>query len=86
MGKVKSGKFRFHLKAANDEIIAASQGDPTKTSAERGIESAKTSAPAAKVGPATSSQRVARQCQNPTARGQLACNATACHSGEIVRN
>ena len=26
ISKDKSGKFRFHLKAANGEIIAASQG------------------------------------------------------------
>jgi hypothetical protein len=37
------------LKAANGEIIAASQGYDTKAGAEKGIESVKTSAPAAKV-------------------------------------
>jgi uncharacterized protein len=35
----KSGKYRFHLKAANGEIIAASQGYETKANAEKGIES-----------------------------------------------
>jgi uncharacterized protein YegP (UPF0339 family) len=45
----KAGKFRFHLKAANGEIIAASQGYDTKASAENGIESVKRNAPAAKV-------------------------------------
>jgi uncharacterized protein len=45
----KSGKFRFHLKAPNGEIIAASQGYETKASAEKGIESIKTNAPDAKV-------------------------------------
>ena len=34
------------LKAANGEIIAASQGYDTKASAEKGIESVKTNAPA----------------------------------------
>jgi uncharacterized protein YegP (UPF0339 family) len=33
ISKDKSGKFRFHLKAANGEIIAASQGYETKESA-----------------------------------------------------
>ncbi|OBI00510.1 DUF1508 domain-containing protein [Mycobacterium sp. E2733] len=45
----KSGKFRFHLKAANGEIIAASQAYDTKAGAEKGIESVKMNAPAAKV-------------------------------------
>ncbi|HEY2504707.1 MAG TPA: DUF1508 domain-containing protein [Mycobacterium sp.] len=49
ISKDKSGKYRFHLKAANGEIIAASQGYETKESAHKGIESVKTSAPAAKV-------------------------------------
>ena len=49
ISKDKSGKFRFHLKAANGEIIAASQGYETRASAEKGIESVKTSAPGAKV-------------------------------------
>jgi uncharacterized protein YegP (UPF0339 family) len=30
-----AGKFRFHLKAPNGEIIAASQGYATKASAEK---------------------------------------------------
>ena len=49
ISKDKAGKFRFHLKAANGEIIAASQGYDTKASAENGIESVKRNAPAAKV-------------------------------------
>ena len=49
ISKDKSGKFRFHLKAANGEIIAASQGYETKASAEKGIESVKSSASAAQV-------------------------------------
>jgi uncharacterized protein YegP (UPF0339 family) len=47
--KDKSGKFPFHLKAANGEIIAASQGYDTKAGVEKGIESIKTNAPSAKV-------------------------------------
>jgi len=47
--KDKSGEFRFHLKAANGEIIAASQGYKTKASALNGVESVKNNAPDAKV-------------------------------------
>ena len=46
--KDHAGKFRFHLKAPNGEIIAASQGYESKASAEKGIEAIKTHAPAAK--------------------------------------
>jgi uncharacterized protein YegP (UPF0339 family) len=49
ISKDKSGKFRFHLKAANGEIIAASQGYDTKAGAEKGIESVKTNAASAAV-------------------------------------
>jgi len=42
-------KFRFHLKAANGEIIAVSQSYGTKVSAENGIASVKQNAPKAKV-------------------------------------
>jgi uncharacterized protein YegP (UPF0339 family) len=49
ISKDKAGKFRFHLKAANGEIIAASRGYDTRASAEKGIESVKTNAPGAKV-------------------------------------
>jgi uncharacterized protein YegP (UPF0339 family) len=49
ISKDKSGKFRFHLKAANGEIITASQGYETKASAQKGIESVKTNAPGAAV-------------------------------------
>jgi uncharacterized protein YegP (UPF0339 family) len=45
----RAGKFRFHLKAPNGEIIAASQGYETKANAEKGIEAIKTHAPGAKV-------------------------------------
>ena len=46
--KDKAGKFRFHRKAPNGEIIAASQGYETKPSAEKGIEAIKTHAHGAK--------------------------------------
>jgi uncharacterized protein len=45
----KAGKFRFHPKAANGEIIAASHGYQPKANAENGIESVKTNAPGAAV-------------------------------------
>jgi uncharacterized protein len=35
ISKDRSGKFRFHLKAANGESIAASQGYDTKAGAEK---------------------------------------------------
>jgi uncharacterized protein YegP (UPF0339 family) len=49
ISKDHAGKFRFHLKAPNGEIIAASQGYETRASAEKGIEAIKTHAPGAKV-------------------------------------
>jgi uncharacterized protein len=45
----KKCKFRFHLKAANGEIIAASQAYETNESAHKGIESVKTNAASATV-------------------------------------
>jgi uncharacterized protein YegP (UPF0339 family) len=47
--KDKAGKFRFHLKARNGEIIAASQGYETKASAEKGVQAIKTHAANASV-------------------------------------
>ncbi len=41
----KAGKFRFHLKAANGEIVLESQGYKSKESAKNGISSIKTNAP-----------------------------------------
>lgn len=41
ISKDHAGKFRFHLKAPNGEIIAASQGYETKANAEKGIEAIK---------------------------------------------
>ena len=49
ISKDKAGKFRFHLKAPNGEIIAASQGYETKATAEKGIESVKANASSATV-------------------------------------
>ena len=37
ISKDHAGKFRFHLKAPNGEIIAASQGYESKANAEKGI-------------------------------------------------
>lgn len=49
ISKDKAGKYRFHLRAANGEIIAVSQPYGTRASCEKGIESVKTNAPSAKV-------------------------------------
>ena len=49
LSKDHAGKFRFHLKAATGEIIAASQGYETKANAEKGIDSVKTDAAGAAV-------------------------------------
>ena len=43
------GEFRFHLKAANGEIVASSEGYTSKVSAENGIKFVQTSAPGAAV-------------------------------------
>lgn len=45
--KDTAGKFRFHLKAANGEIIAASQGYTSKAAAQNGIASIKDNAASA---------------------------------------
>lgn len=47
--KDKAGKFRFRLKAANGEIIAASQGYVLKEDVIKGIESLKKNAPIAMI-------------------------------------
>jgi uncharacterized protein len=49
ISKDRSGKLRFHVKAANAEIIAASQGYDTKAGAEKDIESVNTNASSAAV-------------------------------------
>jgi uncharacterized protein YegP (UPF0339 family) len=41
ISKDQAGKFRFHLKAPNGEIIAASQGYESKANAEKDIEAIK---------------------------------------------
>ena len=48
ISKDHAGKYRFHIKAPNGEIIAASQGYETKANAEKGIQAIKTHAPGAK--------------------------------------
>ncbi len=47
--KGKDDKFYFHLKAANGEIIASSQGYTTKAHAENGIYSIIENAPQARI-------------------------------------
>ena len=47
--KDKAGKFRFNLKAANGEIIAASESYPDKKSALKGIASVVKSSAAATI-------------------------------------
>jgi uncharacterized protein YegP (UPF0339 family)/uncharacterized surface protein with fasciclin (FAS1) repeats len=44
-----AGKFRFHLKAGNGEIIAASQSYLSRQSAENGVASVKKNAPMARI-------------------------------------
>jgi uncharacterized protein YegP (UPF0339 family) len=47
--KDAAGKFRFHLKAANGEIVAASQGYTSKAAAQTGIASIKDHAASARI-------------------------------------
>ncbi len=47
--KDKAGKYRFRLKAANEEIIAVSEGYASKEGCVGGIESVKKNAPIAKI-------------------------------------
>ena len=44
INKDKAVKYRWHLKAANGEIIAASQAYEKKANAEKGIEAARKAA------------------------------------------
>lgn len=46
ISKDKAGKYRFHLKAANGEIIAASQGYETKANAEKASSRSRRTQPA----------------------------------------
>ena len=50
------GRFRFHLKAANGQIIAVSQSYGTKESALKGIDSIKKNAPIAKTADLTTGE------------------------------
>jgi uncharacterized protein len=43
--KAKDGRYYFHLKAANGEVIFSSQEYNAKASAQAGIDSVKTNAP-----------------------------------------
>ena len=45
----KSGKYRFHLKAANGQIIASSQSYESKQACQEGIAAVKKLAPTAKI-------------------------------------
>lgn len=45
----RAGEFRFRLKAANGEIIAASEGYKAKESCENGIQSVRENAPVAEI-------------------------------------
>ena len=45
----RAGEFRFRLKAANGEIIAASEGNKAKESCENGIASVRENAPVAEI-------------------------------------
>lgn len=47
--KDSAGKFRFRLRAVNNEIIAVSEAYESKASCENGIKSVKTNAPKAKI-------------------------------------
>ncbi|MBQ3671541.1 MAG: YegP family protein [Treponema sp.] len=52
----KAGDFRFRLKAANGEIIAASQGYSSKSGCQNGIDSVKRNAPDAEIVDETTSE------------------------------
>jgi len=44
-----AGKFRFRLRAPNNEIIAVSEAYEAKASCENGVQSVKTNAPKASI-------------------------------------
>jgi uncharacterized protein len=56
ISKDHAGKFRFHLKAPNGEIIAASQGYETKANAENGIQEIKKAVSVVRAGRRTQSR------------------------------
>ena len=62
ISKDHAGKFRFHLKAPNGEIIAASQGYESKANAEKGIE-------AIKKPPNSTRRATARACRHSISTG-----------------
>lgn len=47
--KDAAGKFRFRLRAPNNEIIAVSEAYEAKASCENGVQSVKTNAPKANI-------------------------------------
>jgi len=47
--ETKSGKYRFNLKAGNNQVIGTSQSYETASARDNGIESVKKNAPDAKV-------------------------------------
>ena len=47
--RMHAGEYRFHLKAANGEIIASSEGYKSKAAADNGIKSVQTNVPRAAV-------------------------------------
>jgi uncharacterized surface protein with fasciclin (FAS1) repeats/uncharacterized protein YegP (UPF0339 family) len=60
-----AGRFRFHLKAANGQIIAVSQSYGTRENALKGIDSIKTNAPIAKTSDLTTGGTVLESTQDP---------------------
>jgi uncharacterized protein YegP (UPF0339 family) len=69
-------QYRFHLKASNGEIIAASEGYETKTACLKGIKSIQKSAPIAKIiDPEEAAKKTAKGA--PAKRGAKASAASA---------
>ena len=58
-----ANKFRFHLKAANGQIIAVSQSYGAKESAIKGIDSIKKNAPIAKIADLTTAEAMPKQAK-----------------------
>ena len=71
--KDKGGKFRFSLKAANGEIIAASESYPDKKSALKGIASVVKSSASAKIVDTTIEEGAAKKpARKPAAKAKPA--------------
>lgn len=70
--KDKAGKYRFNLKAANGEIIAASESYPDRKSAEKGIASVIKSAAVAKTADETGDEAPAAKsaAKKPVAKAK----------------